>query len=80
MIRLRPIHTESGRSSVSQILIKKAGSPTTAFGTKGAGPERATGESLPLKLFTASIRCLLLLLINIAWPRNHRLCVCHRKC
>ena len=63
---------------MSQILIKKAGSPTTAFGTKGTGPQRATGESPPLKLFTASIRCLFL--INIAWPRNHRLCVCHRKC
>ena len=78
MLRLRLIHTESGRSSMSQILIKKVRSPTAAFRTKETGPQMAIGESLPLNLVTTSTRCLFL--INIAWPRNPRHCVCHRKC
>ena len=61
-----------------QILPKKVNSPPGALGTRGTGPLRATGVLQPLKLITASILCLLL--INIAWPRNHRLCVCLRRC
>ena len=34
MLHLRLTHTESGRSSMSQILIKKVRSPMSAFGTK----------------------------------------------
>ena len=77
-VTLPSLDTESGRSSMSQILIKKVRNPMSAFGTKETGPQRAIGESLPHKLVMTSTRCLFL--INIPWPRNPQHCVCHRKC
>ena len=55
MLHLRLTHTESGRSSMSQIRIKTVRSPMTACGTKETGLQRATGESLPLKLVMTSM-------------------------
>ena len=48
--------------------------PTSSTGTSGTGPQKVTGASQLLNLTTCS------LLISTTWPRNHRLCVCLRRC
>ena len=79
MTLLHVIRTGNGRSSMPQTMLKAAINPPGVLGTRGTGPQKVTG-ALPLLnlMITASIR--VLLLTTIAWPRNHRPCVCLRRC
>ena len=78
MILLHVIRTGNGRSSIPLIMRKTAFSIPAALGTRGTGPRKVTGELQLLNLMSVSIRWLLL--INITWPRSHRLCACLRRC
>ena len=70
MLHLHRTRIESGGSSMLPTRTKTVSSSMSPCGTKETGPQRAIGESLPLKLVMTLILCLFL--INTAWPRNPR--------